>query len=537
MANFPIQYTKQTVSGRGPGARAGIDVTTGGQAMARAISGVGEAVAGLGVMKREIEKRKATANDLLASEAVSQAWEVEKTSFEVFIKKNPDPALWEQEASAVVERMRELFNKKAFSPDTHQIELQKEENAETVFTTRAEIITIDQMADDAITATGAGLTTAIESGDDSPESKAKVQEKMKAHHAALINKFSPEVAATRMREAVKDGIKKYWTNQAKIYPEKTIETMMGKLKSLKEGRKPDTLGLDAKDYTDIISQANAQINYENTKGGEEQEETAIRYSGLVAQVKTTGGAISLMAEIDKDIANGSLDRRVGEGYKKELISGVEVPTNWNVYNKLALDIEAVRDGEKDFLEVFNEIQTHRGANLNGSEIDSLTASVITAKSIAKKELPAVTTNILTRFQRILTAYYNAGMWGDIDDEDEMPEATAKYANKAAQLDIFFKEKTPTVKEAEEFFGQLTEDAGKDGILKKIWKLAFSPSPLYLMWKKRQEAKEEKLKSLGDQNRLKFDTRNIGDMETIKGENWILIERGNTPAEDIWQKQQ
>ena len=44
MPRFPIQYTKQTISGRGPGARADIDVSTGGQAIAGAISGIGKAL-------------------------------------------------------------------------------------------------------------------------------------------------------------------------------------------------------------------------------------------------------------------------------------------------------------------------------------------------------------------------------------------------------------------------------------------------------------------------------------------------------------
>lgn len=268
-----------------------------------------------------------------------------------------------------------------------------------------------------------------------------------------------------------------------------------------------------------------------------QEQTAIDFSGRVAEVKTSQDALSLMVDIDKAIANETLDRKVGEGYKRELVKGHKVPTNWNVYNQLVLDVEDVRDGDKDFLEVFSDIQTHRGSNLNGSEIDALTASVRTAKSIAEGKLPSVTANSLTRFQRILTAYYNAGIWGDISKEKELPKAAAKYADKAAQLDKFFAEEKPTFKEAEDFFRALTKDAEKEGILTRLWNRLGRIEPTTLGFQIASDIRKKKeLKNLGDQNRLEFDTRNIGDIEIIKGENWALIKRGETPAEDIWQKQ-
>ena len=227
----------------------------------------------------------------------------------------------------------------------------------------------------------------------------------------------------------------------------------------------------------ISSAEKAAITANDAQLKELQERTAIELSGRVAEARTPQDAVSLMTDIDNAIANQTLDRKVGEGYKRELVKGREVPTDWNVYNKLVLDIEAVRDGKKDFIDVFNEIQTHRGQDLNGSQIDALTASTRTAKSIAENELPPVQANQLKRHQRILTAYFNADMFGKRDKKN-LAESSAKYADKAALLDQFSaKNPEATIKEYEDFFRTLTEDAAEEGFLGRLWKYLGTVEPL------------------------------------------------------------
>lgn len=491
----------------------------------------------IGGVLSELGRRKIEMQDRIGISNINAAMENAEREYQLEIIAKPL-----EEHAAILQKHRNnaivFAGPQRLSPGAKSLADNKLQIWGDIFADVGEIATIKAIERDALIRVTADLQKALTEG--GPED---IVEAEAAFDAQAKTSYTPAEAKVEKEKIEQRAIKQMEENaisnvHAAIEVASDPETGTGNFDIARDLAKNELIP-ESKQTTlrnTINSAEKAVGTIKRTQLKELQEQTAIDFSGRIAQVENAADAVSIMTDIDKAIANETLDRKAGEGYKRELVKGSEVPTNWKTYNQLVLDIEAVRDGDKDFLEVFNEIQTHRGKDLNGSEIDALTASSRTAKSIAQGDLPSVTANSLTRFQRILTAYYNAGMWGDISDEDELPEAAAKYADKAAQLDKFFAEQKPTFKESEDFFKQLTEDAEKDGLFERLWKKLGTIEPTLLGFQIALDAQKNKLKNLGDQNRLKLDSRNVGDIENVNGENWILIKRGETPAEDVWQKQ-
>lgn len=535
MAKFPITRAREEL-GFVPttAVRADIDVRTGEGAVGTAI---GQAIVLGGKMLLEIRKRRQQMTDAVSSVTADKLRQVADAEFDTFKLTNPQET-WEDFRKKQAETISQKIAGLQFSNEAQIIQQAKSATYSEVSVARAITDATLQLRTDTIGALTENMVEAFRTGD-----PKKILDSTKTFTANGSNMGKDKAEVLSDIKAAKEAGAKLRSQDAISLVHAALEASSdpitgGDFTNARElAKNPIIPEPQQTTLRNAIRSAETAMQTQTDKQLKQlQEVTAIKYSGLVSDVKTSTGAVTLMNDIDNDIAIGALDRKVGEGYKRELVKGREVPTNWKTYNQLVLDIEAVRDGDKDFLEVFNDIQTHRGGDLNGSEIDALTASVRTAKSIAQGDLPSVTANSLTRFQRILTAYYNAGMWGDISDEDEMPEAAAKYADKAAQLDKFFAEEKPTFKESEEFFKQLTKDAEKEGFFGKLWKRLGTIEPTTLGFQIASDIHKNKLKELGNQERLKLDSRNIGDLEIINGENWVLIKRGKTPAEDIWQKQ-
>jgi len=254
----------------------------------------------------------------------------------------------------------------------------------------------------------------------------------------------------------------------------------------------------------------------------------------------------------------------------ELISeSIDVKNEW--IGKAERQMAAIAAGKKDPAEEFNpkvyadltkRILDNPSAVLDndiinpiGKGVESgITATQGTTLMGLKNRLvdrdkteDPVTRNMLSRAHSILKAYYNAGLWGDLEDTKEGKEAAMIWSEKAYQVDRFFQAtEKPTFKEFEDFFESLTKDAER-GFWNKLGKLFLMSSPLYqvgkigkTIWDIRKVegeiARKRKLKALGDEQQLGVLARGMGDIEIVDRERWVLIKRGDTPAEDIWQKQ-
>lgn len=104
MAKFPIVRTERTISGRGPSVRAAIDVRTGGQELAQAVSGLGEAIQNDSIRYDLIEA------DTQFSEARRKSRE-EINRLSLSFNTNFDPATFQNEYKKAEAKIRGLAPK------------------------------------------------------------------------------------------------------------------------------------------------------------------------------------------------------------------------------------------------------------------------------------------------------------------------------------------------------------------------------------------------------------------------------------------
>ncbi len=105
---FRIQITQATISGKGTGVRADIDVRTGGQQVAQAVSGLGGALFDLGIKQQRIESQTQLDDAIMADESLTILYEEEIRSH----KDTSDEAGLYKKSLETFETKRKTFTPK-----------------------------------------------------------------------------------------------------------------------------------------------------------------------------------------------------------------------------------------------------------------------------------------------------------------------------------------------------------------------------------------------------------------------------------------
>lgn len=435
MAKFPVQYTERTLPGRAAAVRADIDVRTGAQELALAAAGIGEALANIG-LRFDVMEGKAQADTAEMDAKLSWRQTVDE------LRGEDDVSKWDAAFNAHKERVAGLVPKNRRGARQFNTTINR---LTPIWQERFTGLKSAKLDDNMKAASFVKRNDLMKSA--TRETMPLVIQKIETE-LEVLDRLSPsvsreetEIAKTRVERDVQFSIAQ---REALRTPEAMLATIKGDRIEGFDALEPDDIMRIRRIANSSATQAKAAIR-------ELQERTAIEYSGRVAGAKTPDDANLLMQDIDRDIANGRLDRKVGEGYKRELIKGPQVPTDWDVHSQLLLDIEAVRDGTKDFLDVYNEIQSHRANDINGPEIGTLTNAVLQARD---KGGPANTDVGKHFFQMLKEA--------ETDRIFSMDKTTNSmvYGPKYNQLLKYFTDyrkknaKDPTFDEAQKFYDGL-----------------------------------------------------------------------------------
>lgn len=555
---YKRQVTKPAIVGQAP---LPLDIAdTGAQAIGQGLQQLGAGVTNIGItLKRATQKRQDIA-DMTERINVTSLMNASGRNIQTKIETEPDYTKWdgfrEEELKALQNNIsaNNLMSDKEKSLSMARLEAWNIEKSSQLRLQQAQTI-----VDTGQKTILAGLEMAYSTG--SKSDQATVEDAWNLMWPELfpnktLAKEAHGDAVARGKKQFKNATIDHWENLAAANPELTISVIEEEIAERKEGRgvyNKDVLSND--DLVDIINHARTvQRTLETTaeqQKKELQELTAISISGRVTDAQTYDQRVSLIQDIGNAVQNETLDRKVGEGYIRELRDGPDAVTDWPLVADLKLEIEAVRDGQKDFLEVYNQIQSFRGSRLGKNEAETLTGQILSAKNIAENKLPAVQANTLRRYQNILKAYYNAGLFGDTEDKKELSEASEKYAEIGEQLDRFLIDNPDAKqKEVQEFFDGLVGEVKNEGIRARIskWSMQVAERALGVellkrlgWWEPLQKHMsgfgiiKETLRRFSEQSKTPLPERKIGTIRVGRdNESYILVELNDDPNKDLWE---
>lgn len=157
MAKFPIVRTERTVSGRGPSVRADLDVRTGAREVAEAVSGLGEALFGIGLKRQQM-------TDANSSVQAQKLRNLADEEYKQFKAVNPQE-MWQGFRREQTERVGREVGNLPFSPFALEEERIRSEMYSEVSTAEALTEATLQLRRDTIDALTEDLVDAFRSND------------------------------------------------------------------------------------------------------------------------------------------------------------------------------------------------------------------------------------------------------------------------------------------------------------------------------------------------------------------------------------
>ncbi len=188
--------------------------------------------------------------------------------------------------------------------------------------------------------------------------------------------------------------------------------------------------------------------------------------------------------------------------------------------------ELFKDDDGKFWKVDDFIIDAMGkGEVDGISVSDGKSLINRRKSLAAEEDPVVA-NTRKRFQATLSGYFNAGVFGDTDDPDELDAAGATFRDLSHKIDLFYEQTPPpSNKEAEEFFKAITQKDVELGTFEKIAK--------FFLGEKGVPIPAKPSKASIERAELQKPAPKVGDTQLVKGVIYMLTKKGDTPAQDEW----
>jgi len=216
-------------------------------AMAKAWGGIGNILVELG-------RRKQAADDALATSEAAQLRDLADNQMQLYMETESDPDKWGPQWSKILGQVDKKHAKLKFSNNVRERESLRQAAFRESSELKLQIDVTRQTVENAVIDTGRNYQIAFESGDE-----MKIAEAKTAYSDALNLRYAPKIAKIHLDKATAEGMKAYWLEQAKKYPDQTIADMDEKMKSLRKGGK-DAFGLKVTDYSDIRRSAGIELN-------------------------------------------------------------------------------------------------------------------------------------------------------------------------------------------------------------------------------------------------------------------------------------
>ena len=222
-------------------------------------SGVSAQVLGdIGNVLQELGERKQAAEDSLSVNTIRESRDLAELQMKQFMIDNPNPSTWAEGAFNIIAAQRKVFSEQKMSPDVRDNELVEQEAFGNELGARVEILSTTAIIDQDITVSGKNLITTTANDDGTKDAAMRQIEAQNTYQQALERKYPKDVADIHMEETLREAIRSFYIIQSKLRPDEIIEEMEKKKKALgKSGIGED--GLSAKDYDDIIGQAESAL--------------------------------------------------------------------------------------------------------------------------------------------------------------------------------------------------------------------------------------------------------------------------------------
>jgi hypothetical protein len=270
-----------------------------GQILANAVGGAANQITGVVL---NFAKDKKDAQDSLAINAISESRDFALLKMEQF-KQNNSPSMWSQGWDTIKSEQQTSITANPLSNKLAKIESLKQKAFEIEGGIAVEIAAKDKFVSMDIEVNGKRLISIL----GNPQSnEVEKNEQIERTEAALGRRYFGESFDLRMGELLKEAKKEFFDNKAKLSPKETIEEAVKRKQALSEIGGVDADGLDAGDYTSIISTAlktqgqNKQLMQSN------ENEVYVEYvSGTIDQVI-----------LDDRLNSGDIDSDVHSAYTK-----------------------------------------------------------------------------------------------------------------------------------------------------------------------------------------------------------------------------
>lgn len=204
----------------------------------------------------ELAIRKRAADDSLAVNAAGESRTLAELEMQQYMIDHPDPNEWSKGLAEILAKQGNTYSSQKMSAKAREEDDVRQNAFVNRLKVRTKIAETSQSIENNITLSGKNLIDLLSNDDGTPEDAADIKEQIDDYQEALERKTTPELAAIRMDETLKEGKKGYYINQSKLFPDDVIRQMEKKKKSLGKGGK-DKEGLEAKDFDDVIASAHS----------------------------------------------------------------------------------------------------------------------------------------------------------------------------------------------------------------------------------------------------------------------------------------
>ncbi len=144
--------------------------------------------------------------------------------------------------------------------------------------------------------------------------------------------------------------------------------------------------------------------------------------------------------------------------------------------------------------------------------------------------PSLQKELHGRKQDRLKSMFDAELFG------KGREAESNYNDMADKLTLYAnRNKDFTKKEMDDFFAQLTAKQENKWWLKLIERIGRIGPPQDVLGQFLRSRQQEKLEKFTEQAKSAPITKSIGITTVVNGQKWILVEKGETPDKDEWEK--
>ncbi|KKN75853.1 hypothetical protein LCGC14_0375610 [marine sediment metagenome] len=193
----------------------------------------------IGGVLKELRKRGEKARDSLSINAAGESRDLAKLQTKQFMLNNPDPDTWAEGTQKIIASQKKTFNQQKFSSEAAANEQIEQQAFENELNEGIQILTITQQVENDIDISKKNLDLKISNDDGSLTAAQDIDKQIKLTQAALERKYTKEIAAIHLEEALKQAKIGFYLNQSKLFPEDIIKEMETKKEVLRAGRRAD----------------------------------------------------------------------------------------------------------------------------------------------------------------------------------------------------------------------------------------------------------------------------------------------------------